>query len=241
MPAHHAAVFHTHGEGLAPRRCQAHPDQGVLGRLNGGTRFSSYTFSSGKPGRNVCHGQLRQEDHLMTRVTAPSISVRHATTHTSWLAGSGELGPRKRYGHHHSLCRAYVPLPVRYSCHLTLSIVRRRQDWRAHACCDRAHLFSLYATGSYDQEASPFFRCRLKGNICPRSAPGTMPYGSEESRRFFSVVPFLGSQQRGTEKAFPGHRLRKPQDLIRRAMSTNGRILLVNPQVPKLVCPTYLL
>jgi hypothetical protein len=48
----------------------------------------------------------------MTRVTAPSLSGRHATTHMSWLVGSGELGPRKRYGHHHSLCRAYAPLPV---------------------------------------------------------------------------------------------------------------------------------
>ena len=37
-----------------------------------------------------------------------------------------------------------------------------------------------------------------------------MPYESKESRKFFPVVPFLESEERGTEQAFPVYRRLKP-------------------------------
>jgi hypothetical protein len=38
------------GQGAHPRRCQTSPDQGVLGRLHGGTRLPSCTCASGQLG-----------------------------------------------------------------------------------------------------------------------------------------------------------------------------------------------
>jgi len=126
------------------------------------------------------------------------------------VAGSGEFGPRKRYGHYHSLCCAYVPLPVRHPGHLTLSTVRRRQDWRAPACCDRAHLFSINATTSEDQEASPFFLRHRKGNICHRAYPAPCPTEAKRAGNFFLLSPFWSPRSEERSRLFRIYRRLKP-------------------------------
>jgi len=126
------------------------------------------------------------------------------------VAGSGEFGPRKRYGHYHSLCCAYVPLPVRHPGHLTLSTVRRRQDWRAQACCDRAHLFSINATTSEDQEASPFFLRHRKGNICHRAYPAPCPTEAKRAGNFFLLSPFWSPRSEERSRLFRIYRRLKP-------------------------------
>jgi PAS domain S-box-containing protein len=92
---------------------------------------------------------------------------------------------------------------------LKRAVARLRQDERAHACCDRAHLFSLYTTGSEDKEASPFFLRHRKGNICHRAHPARGPTEAKRARAFFPVVPFLESQERRTAQACPVYRHQK--------------------------------
>jgi hypothetical protein len=68
----------------------------------------------------------------------------------------------------------------------------------------------MNATVSEDQKASPFLLRYRKGNICHRAYPAPCPTEAKRAGNFFPVVPFLESEERGTEQAFPAYRRLKP-------------------------------